>query len=96
MPYKKEKWLEFHDGQCQFIAPFMLYANFESILKLADQWYWEKTNQMKIEKQDKASCTEIINKHVSSGWWVHSTFNVDVPQSDPMKIYRSKGCLETF
>ena len=39
MPYKKEKWLKFHDGQYQFIAPFILYVNFESILKLADQRY---------------------------------------------------------
>ena len=33
MPTKKEKWLRFHDGQYQFKVPFMLYADFERILK---------------------------------------------------------------
>ena len=33
MPRENEKWLKFHDGQCQFKVPFMLYADFESILK---------------------------------------------------------------
>ena len=33
MPTEKEKWLKFHDGQYQFKVPFMLYADFESILK---------------------------------------------------------------
>ena len=33
MPTGKEKWLKFHDGQYQFKVPFMLHADFESILK---------------------------------------------------------------
>ena len=45
----KEKCLEFHDGQYQFTAPFIQYANFESMLKLSDERYREKTNQMKTE-----------------------------------------------
>ena len=33
----KEEWLIFHDGQYQFKVPFMLYADFESTLKLVDE-----------------------------------------------------------
>ena len=39
MPTEKEKWLKFHDGQYQFKVPFMLYADFESILKPVDEQY---------------------------------------------------------
>ena len=70
MPTEKEKWLKFHDGQYQF----MLYADFESILKPVDEQYRGKTNRMKTERKDKAPYTEKINTHVPSGWCVHSTF----------------------
>ena len=38
IPTEKEKWLKFHDGEYQFKVPFMLYANFGSILKPVDEW----------------------------------------------------------
>ena len=31
-----KKWLKFHDGQYQFKVKFMLYTDFESILKSVD------------------------------------------------------------
>ena len=37
MPSEKEKWLNFHDGQYQFKAPCMLYAEFESMSKPVDE-----------------------------------------------------------
>ena len=37
MPTEEEKWLKFHDGQYQFKVSFMLYADFESILKPVDE-----------------------------------------------------------
>ena len=92
---EKEKRLKFHDGQHQFKVPFMLYADFESILKPVDERYRDKMNRMKTERKDKASYTEKINTHVPSGWCVHSTFVYgDVP--DPSKMYRGKGCVEKF
>ena len=30
MTTEKEKWLKFHDGKYQFMAPFMLYADFKT------------------------------------------------------------------
>ena len=68
MPTAEEKWLKFHDGQYQFKVPFMLYADFESILKLVDERYRDKMDIMKVERKGKASYTEKKNRHVPSGW----------------------------
>ena len=73
----------------------MLYADFESILKPVDDRYKDKMNAMKAERKSKASYTEKISKHVPSGWCVHITFSYgDVPV--PLKMYRSKDCVEKF
>ena len=93
MPTEKEKWLKFHDGRYQFKVPFILFADFESILKPVDERYRNKMNIMKTERKGKALYTEKINTHVPSGWCVDSTFAYgDVP--DPLKMYRGKDCLE--
>ena len=95
MPTEKEKWLKFHDGQYQFKVLFMLYADFESILKPVDERYKEKMNTMKAERKGKAPYTEKINTHVLSGWCVYSTFAYgDVPNL--LKMYRGKDCVEKF
>ena len=95
MPTEKEKWLKFHDGQYQSKVPFILYADFESILKPVDERYRDRMNTMKTDRKGKASCTEKINTHVLSGWCVHSTFAFgDAP--DPLKMYQGKDCVEKF
>ena len=53
MPTEEEKWLKFHDGQYQFKVPFMLYADFESILKPVDERYRDKMNTMKVGRKGK-------------------------------------------
>ena len=40
MPAEKDK--KFHDGQCHFKVPFMLYADFESVLKPVKERYKDK------------------------------------------------------
>ena len=67
MPNEKEKCLRFHDGQYQFMVPFMLYADIECILKPVDQRYRDRMNTMKTEIKGKASYTEKKNTHVPSG-----------------------------
>ena len=95
MSTEKEKWLKFHDGQYQFMLPFILYADFEGIFKPVDEPYRDKMNTMKTERKVKASYTEKTNTHVPSGWCVHSTFACgDV--LDPLKMYRGKDCVEKF
>ena len=57
-PYEKQynwKGLKF---------PFMLYADFRSILKLVDERYRDKMNRMKVGRKGKVSYTEKINRHV--------------------------------
>ena len=66
MPTGKKKWLKFHDGQYQFKVPFMLYADFESILKPVDERYREKMNTMRAEIKGKAPYTEKLNTHIPS------------------------------
>ena len=95
MPTEKEKPLKLHDGQYQFKVPFMLYTDFESILKPVDERYRDRMNTMKTERKGKASYTEKINTYVPSGSCVHSTFAYgDV--SDPLKMHRVKDCVEKF
>ena len=45
----------------------MLYANFESIVKLVNERYRDKMNTMKAERIGKASYREKVNTHVPSG-----------------------------
>ena len=73
----------------------MLYADFESILKPVDERYRDKMNIMKTERKGKASYTEKINRHVPSGWCVHST-SAYGHVSDLLKMCRGKGCVEKF
>ena len=95
MPSEKEKWLKFHDGPYQFKVPFLLYADFERILKPVDERYKDKIYTTKAEREGKALYTEKINTRIPSGWCVHSTFAYgDVP--NPLKMYQGKGCVETF
>ena len=71
-------------------VPFMLYTDFESILKLIDQQSREKMNKMKTERKGKTPYTEKINTPVPSGWCVRNIFSAygDVP--DPLKMYLGK------
>ena len=86
IPTEKEKWLKFHDGPYQFKVPFILYEDFESILKPVDERYRNKMNRMKAGRMGKTSYTEKINTHVPSGWCVLSTFAYgDV--LNPLKMY---------
>ena len=43
---EKEKLLKFHNRQYQFKVSFMLYTDFENILKPVGEQYREKMNQM--------------------------------------------------
>ena len=51
MSTEKEKWLKFYDRQYEFKVSFMLYADFESILKLINERYREKMNTIKAKRK---------------------------------------------
>ena len=83
---KQGSTVEFKDGENQFRVPYIMYADFESILELMDPVEPGSPNQ---------PYTNEVNHHTSSGWCVYSKFaygDVD----DPLRLYRGKDCIETF
>ena len=77
--------VEFCDGQNQFKVPFIMYADFESILEPI-----ESPNPYPNQPYSQR-----INQHVSSGWCVYSKFAYGEVK-DPLKLYRGKDCVEKF
>ena len=60
----KGSTIEFYDGQNQFKVPFVMYADFESILM-----------QIQGPSPDLGKpYTSKVNQHIPSGWCVHSKF----------------------
>ena len=93
MPTEKQKRLKFYDGQYQFMVPFILYADFQSISKSGDEPYREKINRTKAGREGKAQYTEKISRHIPSGWCVHSAFaHGHVPNT--LKVYQGRDCVE--
>ena len=79
----------------QYQFKFMLYADFESILKPVDERYRMKMIKIKTERKVKTPYTEKINSRIPSGCCVHSTFTFgDV--FGPLKMYRVEGRMEKF
>ncbi|XP_057305351.1 uncharacterized protein LOC130642280 [Hydractinia symbiolongicarpus] len=82
MPSENEKWLYYQDGQQQFKVPFVIYADFESLL-------------IPMKENARDTKTKTLNKHVPCGWCTYSTFAYgEVP--DPLKVYRGEDCVQKF
>ena len=82
---RKGSTVEFYDGQNQFKVPFIMYADFELILK-------------PIQGPNPVSMgpyTSEVTKHSPSGWCVYRKFAYGEVK-DPFKLYRGKDCLEKF
>ena len=85
---KQGSTIEFKDGQNQFRVPFIMYADFESILEPMDPVELGSPNPSQ-------PYTNEVNQHTPSGWCVYSKFaygDVD----NPLRTYRGKDCIETF
>ena len=77
--------VEFHDGQNQSKAQFVMHADFESILKPTKV----------IKTKQKVSYIRELNQHISSGFCVNSKFPYgDV--KDSLKLYRGEDWVEKF
>ena len=77
---KQGSTVDFKDGQNQFRVPYIMYADFESILEPMDPVELGSPNP---------------NQRTPSGWCVYSKFaygDVD----NPLRTYRGKDCIETF
>ena len=83
---KQGSTVEFKDGRNQFRVPFIMYADFESILEPMGPVEPGSPNQ---------PYTNELNQHTPSGWCVYSKFaygDVD----NPLRTCRGKDCIETF
>ena len=83
---KQGSTVEFKDGQNQFRVPFIMYADFESILEPMDPVEPGSPNQ---------PYTNEVNQHTPSGWSVYSKFaygDID----NPLRTYRGKDCIKSF
>ena len=81
----KDPIVEFKDGQNQFRVPFIMYADFESILKPIES----------TTPDPNQPYTNRVNEHTPSGWCVYSKFAYG-EVSNPLTIYRGKDCIRTF
>ena len=82
---KQGSTVEFKDGRNQFRVPFIMFADFESILEPI-QGPNPDPNQ---------PCTNEVNQHTPSGWCVYSKVayrDVD----NPLRLYGGPDCIETF
>ena len=84
MPHKKPI-VQYSDGQFQFKVPFIMYADFESILKPIQS----------LENNPRISSTRGINNHFPSGWCVRIEF-VYGKVENPLKLYRGEDCIKKF
>ena len=92
---RKKNGQQFTMVSINFKVSFTLDADFESILKSADEKYREKMNEMKTEQKVKTPYTEQLTTYVPPGWCVPSTFAYgDV--LGPMEICCDKDSVEKF
>ena len=83
---KQGSTVEFKDGQNQVRVPYIMYADFESILEPMDPVELGSPNQ---------PYTNEVNHHTPAGWCVYSKFAYGYVD-DPLRTYRGKDCIETF
>ena len=77
--------VKYLDGQFQFKVPFIMYADFESILKPIQG----------PENNPRISSTRSINNHVPSGWYIRSEFDYGKVEN-PLKLYHGENCIKKF
>ena len=78
----KRPIVEYSDGQFQFKVPFIMYADFESILESIQGPVNDST----------ISSTRGVNNHVPSGWCIRCEF-IYGEVKDPL---RGKDCIRKF
>ena len=78
---KKNSFVKFHDGENQFKVSFVMYADFEAILKSIES---PKPNP-------EESYTKVINQHIAFDCCVYSKFAYGKVEN-PLKLYRGEDC----
>ena len=81
--------VEFYDGQNQFKVPFMMYADFESILMPI------QGDLLAGPSRPNPNLNKPYTTKVPSGYCVHSKFAYGEAEA-PLKLYRAEDCAEKF
>ena len=81
----KNPIVKYADGQYQFKVPFVIYADFESILVPVSG----------APNNPEMSSTRGINVHQPSGWCMYSKFAYG-KVTNPLKQYRGRDCVSKF
>ena len=84
MPHNKPI-VEFCDGQYKFKVPFIMYADFESLLEPIQG----------SSKDPSGPWTTVTNNHIPSGSCVYSEFAYGKDEN-PLTLYRGKDCVKKF
>ena len=84
MPHKRPI-VEYSDVQFHLKVPFIMYADFESILEPIQGPVNDLTT----------SSTRGVNNHIPSGWYIFSEFAYGEVK-DPLRLYRGKDCVLKF
>ena len=84
MPNRKPI-VQYSDGQYQFKVPFMMYADFESILEPIQG----------ASNNPNVSSTRGVNIHTPSGWCIYSHFTYG-KVTNPLAQYRGPDCFSKF
>ena len=77
--------VSYSNGQHQFKVPFVMYADFESILEPIQG----------VSNDPNMSSTRGVNIHKPSGWCLHSKFAYGKVKK-PTTQYRGPDCVEKF
>ena len=77
--------VSYSNGQHQFKVPFIMYADFESILEPIQR----------VSNNSNISSTRGVNTRKPSGWCLHSKFAYGKVKN-PMTQYRGSDCVERF
>ena len=85
MPNEYNKILKYNHGEKSIRAPFIIYADLESLLEKMNTCY---------DNQEKSSRTK-INKHTPSGYslFMHCSFN---KAENKLDYYRGEDCMKKF
>ena len=81
----KDPIVKYSDGQYQFKVPFMMYADFESILEPVQG----------ASNDPNVSSTRRVSVHMPSGWCVYSKFAYG-EVTNLCTQYRGSDCVKKF
>ena len=94
---KKGSIVEIYDGQNQFRVPFIMYANFEALLKpMGLQGLGSLSDPIESNIPDpNQPYSQNVIQHIPSGYCVYSKFTYGEVK-DPLATYRGTDCVEKF